>query len=231
MTALSNGTAATEQLRHGGSGAARAMPTPPLAPVVRGRRRPGLLALGVALVATGALLSAWLVGRAGDRVPVLVVARDVPYGATFERADLVVSDVFVEPTVSTVPAGDLDQVVGATALVPLIAGTVLAADAVGASTGPPAGQVVVGLAVAATRMPAGGLTAGDRVRVVSTPPRDADVPEEQPPSIAVAVLRLGEPDLDGVTVVDVVASPQDGPVLAAWSATGRIALVLEPAAG
>lgn len=207
------------------------MPTPPPAPVVRGRRRPGMLALGVALIATGALLSAWLVGRAGDRVPVLVVARDVPYGATLERADLAVSDVFVEPTVSTVPAADIEAVVGTTALVPLVAGSLLAPEAVGASTGPPPGQVVVGLAVAATRMPTGRLAAGDRVQVVSTPPRDADVPDEQPRSIAVTVLRLGEPDLDEVTVIDVVASPQDGPVLAAWSATGRIALILEPSAG
>ncbi len=229
MTTLSNGTPTTEP-RHAGSGV-RPMPAPPPAPVVRGRRRPGLLALGVALVATGALLSAWLVGRAGDRVPVLVVARDVPYGATLERADLMVSEVFVQPDVSTVPATDVELVVGATALVPLVGGTLLSADAVGASAGPPPGHVVVGLAVAATRMPAGGLTAGDRVRVVSTPPRDADAPGEPPPSIAVTVLRLGEPDLDGTTVVDAVTSQQDGPVLAAWSATGRIALLLEPSAG
>lgn len=199
--------------------------------MVRGRRRPGLLALGVALVATGALLSAWLVGRAGDRVPVLVLARDVPYGAALERSDLAVSDVFVEAPVRTVPAEDLGAVLGATARVPLAAGSLLSPQAVGDPAGAPAGQVVVGIAVAATRMPAGGLAAGDRVQVVSTPSRDADVPDEQPRSIAVTVLRLGEPDLDDVTVVDVVAAPQDGTVLAAWSATGRIALVLQPAAG
>lgn len=207
------------------------MPTAPMVPGVRTRRRPGLVALGVALVATGALLSAWLVGQAGDRTPVLVLARDVPYGATLTRADLATTDVAVDAAVGTVPVDGLDDVLGSTAVVPLLAGSLLSRDAVGSASAPGPGEVVVGLAVPATRMPAGQVVSGDRVEVVSTPPRDADAPDVPPPSIGARVVRLGEPDLDGVRVVDVVVSPSDGPVLAAWSATGRIALVLQPASG
>lgn len=207
---------------------ARPMPVAPPAPVVRNRRRPALLALGVALVATGALAAGWLVARAGDRVGVVVLARDVPYGATLTPGDLSVTEVSVDPAVATVPAAQLSELVGQVAAMPLSRGTLVSPTSVQAAAPPEAGQVLVAVALPATRMPVGRLAAGDRVQVVSTPPRDGEVSTEQPATIAATVVRLGDPDLDGITVVDLSAAPDDGTRLAAWSATGRVALVLQP---
>ena len=69
----------------------------------RPRRRPGLLALGVALVAVGALAAAWLVSTSSSRVAVLVAARDVPYGAVLTDADLSSVEVAGTSGVAVIP--------------------------------------------------------------------------------------------------------------------------------
>lgn len=207
----------------------RPLPVAPPAPIVRTRRRPALLALGLALVATGALAAGWMVVRAGDRVGVVVMVRDVPYGTALSPADLAVTEVSADPSVATVPAGSLGELVGQVAAVPLSAGMLVAPGSVGPARPPVAGQVLVAVALPATRMPVGGLAAEDRVQVVSTPSRDGELPAEVPTTIDATVVRLGAPDLDGVTVVDLSVAPGDGALLAAWSATGRVALVLQPA--
>jgi hypothetical protein len=156
------------------------------------------------------------------------MARDVPYGTALSSADLAVTEVSVDPAVATLPASALGGLVGQVAAVPLTAGTLVAPDSVRPVGPPTAGQVLVAVALPATRMPVGGLSAGDRVQVVSTPPRDGELPADPPTTIDATVVRLGAPDLDGVTVVDLSAAPADGARLAAWSATGRVALVLQP---
>ncbi|MFD0331331.1 hypothetical protein ACFQZC_32285 [Streptacidiphilus monticola] len=55
----------------------------------RRRRRPAVLALAVALVASGGLGGAALYLTTGQRVAVLALARDVPAGQQVEPADLV----------------------------------------------------------------------------------------------------------------------------------------------
>jgi hypothetical protein len=196
--------------------------------MVRTRRRPVLLALGVALTATGALTTAWLVEHADARVAVVVLARDVPYGAVLSSADLAVADVAADPRIATVPADQARAYAGRVAAVPLLAGSLLAPGSATDAPPPGPGQVLLALAVPATRMPVGALAAGDRVLMVSTPARDAEPPTTAPATLRATVVRLGEPDLDGVTVVDVTVPSADGPLAAAWSATGRVALLLEP---
>lgn len=208
--------------------ASRSMPTAPRVAPPRSRRRPALLALGVALVALGALVTAWLVSSAGQRTPVLMLARDVPFGAVISTTDLAVTDVSVDPSVAVVPVSDEESVIGMTASANLGAGTLLSRASLTPASPPTAGQLLVGLAVPANRMPAGGLSAGDRILVVDTPAADADPPTGPPPTIAATVVRVGASDLNGVTVVDVTVATGDGPALAARAATGRVALVVEP---
>jgi len=206
----------------------------PVAPPLRGpraRRRPALLALGVALVALGALATVWLVGSQAQRTSVVVMARDVPYGAVVSEADLSTTDVSLDPGVSVLSATERDRVVGMTAATALSAGSLLSPAQLRATSPPSPGQVLVGVAVAATRMPAGGLSAGDRILIVDTPPADADPPSGVPASIAALVVRVGPVDLNGVSVVDVTVATGDGPALAARSATGRIAIIVQPGTG
>lgn len=204
------------------------LPIPPPAPLPKSRRRPALLALGACLMALGILTGAWLVNGAGDRQSVLVVARAVPFGSVIAAADLTRAHVSHDATVATVPATDLAQIVGRVAATDLTPGSLLTRSAVTDAAPPAAGQVLVAIAVPPSRMPAGSLQPGDRVLVVDTPAAGGDPPTLPPTTIAAAVVRLGSPDLNGVTVVDVTVATTDGPALAARSATGRIALVLQP---
>ena len=209
----------------------RPMPTAPPLPPLRTRRRPGLYALGTVLVVVGALAAVWLVNSTGNRVPVLALARDVSYGDTITRADLTATEIAHDPSVRTVPADQVSTVVGTIAATTLVKGSLLAPSQFAAMAPPGAGQVLVPLAMPASRLPAGGLQPGDRILVIDTPPADADVPDTAPGSIGATVVRVGRADLNDVTVIDVTAATGDGPALAVRSATGRFALVVEPAGG
>ncbi len=200
----------------------------PSVPPTRGRRRPGLLVAGLALVAVGALVAVWLLNAAAHRVPVLVVARNVAAGSTITAGDLSQVEVSVDAGVATVLASQADTVVGRVAGSDLVSGALLAPGQVIDDAPPGAGQMLAVLALPPTRMPAGGLRAGDRLLVVDTPPADADPPTAPPGTIAATVVRVGAPDLNGVSEVDVTVATGDGPALAARAATGRIAVVVQP---
>jgi hypothetical protein len=85
MATVMNGTAQTQ------STASRQMPSAPRLAAPKSRRRPALFALGLALVAVGALVTAWLVSSAGQRTPVLLLARDVGFGSVVSESDLTVT--------------------------------------------------------------------------------------------------------------------------------------------
>lgn len=206
----------------------RGRPAP--APVLQ-RRAAGRIALGVALVLVGALLAAWLLAGASDRVAVLVLARDVPYGQVLTGADLTTAEVLVDPGVRTVPANEKDTVLGQVAGAALVSGSLLSPGQLTAQLPPAPGQALVGLPVPAGHLPAGGLTAGDRVLVVDTPPADADPPAGTPASIPAQVVRVGDADLNGQIVVDVTVEAGSGAALAVRAATGRFVLILQGAAG
>lgn len=192
----------------------------------RPRRRTGVMAGGIMLAALGGLLVAWLIGSAGNRTDVLVLAHDVPYGQTIGPEDLTVTAVAVDTLVDTVPADRLDTLVGQVAAVDLLAGSLLAPGEITVDTPPGPGEVLVPLPVPADRIPAGGLRAGDRLLVVDAPSAGSDPPVIEPKTFAVTVVRVGGPDLNGVRVLDAAAAESDGPGLATRAASGRFALVL-----
>ena len=200
---------------------------PPL-PAVRPRRRPALLALGIALTATGVLATVWLVSHASERVSVLSVSRTVAYGEVITIADVAFANVTVDPTVPTISADRLDEVLGKLAAQQLISGSLLGPDSLVVAVAPGQGQVLVPVAIASTRMPVALLSPGDILLVVDIPAADGDHSTTAPSTVKATVIRLAEPDLNGVTVVDLAVATADGPALAARAATGRIAIVLLP---
>ncbi len=181
------------------------------------------------LAVLGALAALWMVNAAGQRVPVLVLARTVPVGAAVADADLAVTDLSAGPGIVAVEAGRRSEVVGQVARTELVAGSLLSPDQLAPAGPPEAGQVLVVIALPPSRMPATGLAPGTPILVVSTPPTDADATAASAPaSIAATVVRVGTPDLNGLTPVDVALPAGDGPALAARAATGRIAVVVRP---
>lgn len=195
----------------------------------RGRRRPAFVIAGVAMVALGALAAMWLVTSTGQRVEVVLMARDVAYGSTITAEDLTTTAVSVEPTVRLVAAEDSGGLVGRVATSNLDRGSLVTpSDVTDAGVVGP-GEVLVPLPLTADRVPAGGLAAGDRLLVVDAPPQGADPLPGAPMSFDARVVRVGPPDVNGMVVADVVSSADDGPALATRAATGRFAIVVQPA--
>ena len=200
---------------------------PPAPPPVRTRRRPSLLAAGVALVAVGALGAVYLAQVVGQTVPVVAVARDVGAGDVIERSDLTIANVSSDPALSPIPAADLADLVGQRAAVALTAGSLLTEAAVTDQVLPAAGQSLVGVALTTTQLPAEPLLAGDRVRIVDTPVSQGEPPATTPNSINGEVVSVSGPDSSGLIVVNVTVPTGRAADLAARVATGRVALVLD----
>jgi len=203
----------------------RAAP-PPAAPP-RTRRRPGVLAAGVALVAVGALGAAWLTQVVGGTVAVVAVVRDVAPGEVVRAADLTVAEVSLDPALSPVPATRLSSMVGQRAAVALTAGSLRPDVAVTATVVPTEGRSLVGVALTAAQLPAEPLQAGDRVRIVDTPTAQGEPPTTAPATIAGEVASSVGPDDTGLTVVNVTVPAGQAADLAARVATGRVALILD----
>lgn len=193
---------------------------------VRGRRRPWLIALGVLFACVGALGVVWMVGAAGQRQEVLVVRHELAYGDEVTAADLGIARVSVDPGVKVIPAARRSEVIGLVADTRLAPGTLLTSDSLTSRGGPAAGQVLVPVALAADRMPAGGLQAGDRILAVTT--RSEQGTSSTAPAV---VVRVGPMDVNGVSVVDVTTSASYGPSLAVAAADGSVAIVVQPSEG
>ena len=234
MTATSPSSATDRS----GSPAGPEAPVPLRETAVPTRRRRGLWAAGAALVAAGGLAAAVLVGRAGDRVEVLAVARPVPVGQVIGEADVAVARVAADPALHPVPASRRAEVVGRTAAVELRPGTLLTGGEVTDAAVPAAGEQVVGVAARPGQLPARGLRPADRVLVVPVPGDQgrggaATTGDMEPVGEPVPawVVQVGPTDADGAMTVDVVVGEAVGPRVAALASTGRIALVLQPAGG
>lgn len=124
----------------------------------------GYVALAVALIVTCAALGFWFYSRAGEKVTVVVAARDIPVGQTISRADL--STVQVAGGVVAVGAAHLDSLVGQVATVEILPNTLVQRAMVAAAAPLSASEAVVGVAVSAGQFPSSGLRPGDHVQVI-----------------------------------------------------------------
>ena len=176
-----------------------------------------------------------VVQRAGQRVPVLVVAREVPAGQVVGDQDVRVAELGLAPGVATLGVGDRGRVVGRVASVPLAAGQVLTPAAMvegGPALGP--GRVAMSVAVAPEHAAAGLLRAGDRVAVVASGTPDQPDVRAGVVLSSVPVLSVLAPPADGGgegrLLVSVAVTLEEAPLLAR-AAQGTIDLVLLPRAG
>ncbi|WP_432492121.1 SAF domain-containing protein [Kineococcus gypseus] len=126
-------------------------------------RRPALLALGLVLVVGGALGSALVVHRSGDRVDVLVARHDIAPGELVEAEDLRVARVAAEGA-AVVPAAALGNFVGTYATTRVPADTLVNRTMFLAGGAVPADAAVVGVVLAPEQRPSQALRSGDVVR-------------------------------------------------------------------
>ncbi len=201
-----------------------------ISPPPKLRRRPTLIALGVALVALGGAAAAWLTTAVGHTQGVLAVRATIDRGSLIGPADLVTARINTDPALHPVPADRRDQVVGKRAALDLAAGTLITPDSVTSATVPAPGQSLVGISLTPAQLPAQALRPGATVRIVQTPRAQDDPPPGAPTVTTALVVQAHLPADDGQVVIDVTVPAGDAAALAARAATGRVALVLDAGA-
>lgn len=206
----------------------------PVAPprVSARRRRPGMIALSLALIAVGGAGVAVLLLQAGHRTQVVTVVRDVQVGQGLTAQDLGKASVALDPTVKAVRADDLNSLIGKRAAVELRPGSLLAPSQVTKDFLVRAGEQLVPIGLKAEQVPATALVPGQKVQLVQVPAQGAvdtgKAPGTAPRTIAGRVVKASKsaPGTGGV-VVDVATSKDDGATAAAWVAAGTLRLVLD----
>jgi hypothetical protein len=227
---LSSGTKVANQDQHARSATRPQRPAPPgpLKPT-RARRRPALIALGLALVALSVLASVYLTTMLGETYQVLAVTKNVDRGAAVTAADVGTVELPTGPTSLKSVSADLlrQMTTNKVATADLKAGQLLTEDSVADELQPPAGQSIVGIALAPNQMPTQDLKAGDAVRVVETPATGGEPPAGAPFTIAATVVSTDPTTIGDQTVVDVQVTSASAAALAARAATGRVAIVID----
>ncbi|GAB7187779.1 SAF domain-containing protein [Kitasatospora sp. Ki12] len=205
-----------------GRGRGRAVPHAPARTMRARRRRPAVLAMAVALIAAGGLGGAVLYNSTGQRVAVLALARDVPWGQVITEDDLVVARIASDPALHPVSAQSRDKAIGMRAATDLKRGAMLTGGDLAQGLTVQPGQIVVGVSAKRSQLPASRLQPGVQLVVVYTPDNGrAD-------SLPATVITVGRVDTDGSQVIDVAVGTADGPRLAQWVASGRIQVLLAP---
>ncbi|MBT0774206.1 SAF domain-containing protein [Kineosporia sp. J2-2] len=181
------------------------------------------------LCAAVAVVVGGLLQRAGQKEPVLVLARRVPASVEITRADL--TTVAVAGDVSSIPAQRMGEVLGRRAAYMLEAGAILQTQALLPASATGEAEASVGISVAAGLAPE-GLEVGDRVQILELPddensPADAGL-VERAEALVDDVLIVGvreDPSQSGDLVVTLrVAKGVAGALLVA-SSRDRVGLV------
>jgi hypothetical protein len=207
----------------------RAQPVAPPRVAAR-RRRPGVIALCVLLIAGGGVGGALLFLESGQRTQVLTVVRDVPAGQTLSDQDLGEASIALDPVVKAVPSGDRSTVVGKRAAVALKPGSLLSTSQLTTRSLIKEGEQLVPVGLKPEQVPASVLTPDQGLQIVRVPGESQTVKtqDEAPQTISARVVKLGRPAPgSGTVVLDVAASLDDAPKLAAWASTGNVRLVVD----
>ncbi|MGW3911528.1 SAF domain-containing protein [Streptomyces sp. NPDC005070] len=195
------------------------------------RRRPGVIALSLALIAAGGAGVAVLLLQVGHRTEVVTVVRDVQVGQVLTEQDLGKASIALDPAVKAVHVSDLDQVVGKRAAVELRPGSLLAPSQVTKDNLVKAGEQLVPIGLKPEQIPATVLVPGQKVQLVHVPAQgetETDKASDSPPrTLPGRVVKASDAAPGtGVVVVDVATSADDGPTVAAWVAAGTLRMVL-----
>jgi hypothetical protein len=196
------------------------------------RRRPGMVALAVALVGAGILASISVYAATNSRVPVVVITANVSAGARIPPGAVGTAEVSVSSGVQLIPASQLSQVVGQVAGSDLHPGMLLTASELTTQQPPGPDQELVPLPVKPAIIPASGLAVGDRVLIAATPGAEGQTgasnatPALSSPAVGVVEAVNLTPDSDGYDVVDVLVARSIGESVAAQASTGQIAIIV-----
>src|SRR2546421_638546 len=169
----------------------------------------------------------------GDRVPVLAVAAPVAAGQSITAGDLKQVSAANDASLALIPVSRASDVVGRTAVVPLLPGTLLTRNLIGDAAFPPAGKVVASVALKPGQYPQ-GLAAGAHVAVFlsagTTPGGTQTSPGASTTRLSAVVLGVDpRGDGQGSTVVTLLLDASDAGRLA--GAGGVVLMQTAPGGG
>ncbi|MFA1550746.1 SAF domain-containing protein [Actinomadura chokoriensis] len=197
------------------------------------QRRPRWIVAGMVLLVFAMVANVYLFRSAGERMPVVRLARDVPVGQELVQADLDVVRVATDSAVATIPQRQLPEVIGQRAAVGLRKGTLLAASQLTAQQSPQRGQALVTVPLKAGAVPP-GLAPGWLVRVVFTPGEqgaDAGSVQSHPGTgvlrdVTGVIEQVESPDTEGAVTVSLLVADSDSSTVARQAAAGSVVLVV-----
>lgn len=228
---MSTTTPATEtwrqQRKNPTDGEPTSAPGEQFAPPPKLRRRPVLIAASVAAICLGALASMWAYQSTSDAHSVLAVRQTIERGDVITAEDLMTVNISVDPALKPLSADQANSVVGKHAALDMSAGGVVTQDQITEQALPAKGSSVVGIALTPGMLPANQIRVGDKVRVVVTPGQQGEMPTTDPDSIQAVVVGVAKDETTGNAIVNVQVPTNDGPMLAARAATGKVAIVLD----
>jgi SAF domain len=205
------------------------IPVPRSAP--QRRWRPGLVALAVALVATGGLSAAYAITLVGSTASYLVVSRPVDAGAQITEADLAIARISTDPLLHPVAASRSGEVVGKYAAVQLFPGALLVQEQIADVPLGGSGTYLVSIGLSPSKVPAQRVKPGTKVVLVATPV-ETFVQNQQsttgPPQTFLGTVAdvTTSDNQNGLVYVNVAVSKADGPQVATLAAAERLVIVL-----
>ena len=202
-----------------------AAPVP--APPPRLRRRPALVAAGVAAICLGALLGAWAWTSTTNTQEVLAARHTIPRGTVISADDLARVRINADPALAPLPGSAYDDILGQRATLDIAAGSLVTQDSTATQLVPPRGMSVVGVALTPAQVPGVELKSGDWVRIVVTPGEGGQTLAATPSFSEAEVAGSHVDEVTGDLVVDLMVPHPEAAVLAARVATRNVALVLD----
>jgi hypothetical protein len=201
-------------------------------PAARRDRRAALAALALLLVLLGALGSALLVFRSGDRESVLVAAQDIPFGHVITRADLTETRAAADDR-SLLLSSVEGQVIGTRATTRIPEGALVNGRMFSTTTMVPTGGEAVGIVLDAAHRPSTPPAPGDVVRiyyVAGGSDNSATVRDSDNPVIvnAARVIDTGAGDSAGTLSLTVLVRGNDAPDVTQYAASGNLAVTKLP---
>ena len=212
------------------SGSSSSTPEPPRIP---GRRNPKWIALGIVALCLGAPLSNAAYTRVAADTPANIMAATVYRSETVEASDLAVVQLSGEVVRRSIPADQLNALVGQKAVYDLPEGTIPVPGAIDDVVIPDRGRAVIGIKLSTGRAPAAMLTPGSPARLVALPPAsttDPDTSDKLAGKTYPAIIVDQTPGADGASIViNVDVAGGQAPTIAMLAASDRLAVVRDPA--
>ena len=205
--------------------------SPTATPPPRPRRRAWQLATAVALAASGAVAGTLAWTSTSSMTSVLVATDSLHRGDVIDEGSFTTVRTYDDAALDPVTPAELTALIGERLALDVAAGSIVTHDAVAGFEPTQPGRLLVGVRLDTAHAPGTPLLVGDTVLAVVTPPDGGAAEDGIPTSARAEVAGVTYDGETGDTILDLLVSEADGPMVAANAAAGNVAILLEPRSG